>query len=166
MTSFDVTFLDYTTQEGWQLARALEVLEVTTESFNYERNPHADGYSYLRVLSIRPSPALWTVPVIAAHELAHIVLEHTKYVAIVEDLGLDTSEIPFGQFELEAHMVAKAVCIGLGLGPEEFNRELMQCYIDSARAQADPLSDSDAIRLARATLQILEAGLVPAEVMV
>lgn len=162
MTRFDTTFRDYVAPTGWTLSRALEVLDVSTEPFDYERNSGADGYSYSRVISIRPNPGLWSTPVIAAHELAHIVLQHTEFVHKVEQLGVSIMEIPFAQFELEAHMVARAVCFGLELPPEDFPLDMIQRYIDSIKKHAEPMTEDCAVRLAWATLEILDAGLVPA----
>lgn len=163
-TRFDVTFRDYVAPTGWTLSRALEALDISTERFDYRANDGADGYSHDRVLAIRPEPKLWTVPIIAAHELAHIVLGHTAFVVSVRELGLPSEEIPLAQFEMEAHRVARAVAFGLELTPEEFNRELVEHYITAAQNHAEPISDECAIRLARATLDILKAGRVPAEV--
>lgn len=158
MTRFDVTFRDYVAPSGWKLSRAMRRLNVGSEPFNYERNGGADGYSYERVLSIRPEPKLWTVPVIAAHELAHIVLGHTHYAQTVTELGLPTTEIPFIRFEVEAHIVAKAVAYGLGVDPAEFQADLVQKYIDAHTRAAGRPDDEAVTRLANAVLTILDAG--------
>ena len=161
MTRFDITFRDYTAPTGWRLSTALEVLDVTTETFDHERNAGADGYSYERVLAINPTPELWSVPVIAVHELAHIVLGHTEFVIQVQELGLPHELIPVAQFELEAHTVAQAVGYGLNLSEIEFPVPLMERYITSIKKSGAHLSTGDAVRLARAALTILAAG-VPA----
>lgn len=158
MTRFDVTFRDYTAPTGWTLSRALEVLDVRTEEFNYKKNEGADGYSYARTLSIRPDPRLWSVPVIAAHELAHIVLGHTAYVLTVENMGLPSKVIPFNHFELEAHAVARAVTLGLGISPAERQDNLVQRYIDLLIETVGDLDEYGVRRLSEATLTILEAG--------
>lgn len=158
MTKFDVTFRDYVAPSGWKLSRAMRRLGVRSEPFNYADNDGADGYSHGRTLSIRPDPRLWTVPVIAGHELAHIVLGHTRFVATVQELGLPFATIPLVRFEVEAHMVAKAVAYGLGLTSEDFNADLVQQYIDTHVESAGRPDDAIALRLANATLTILDAG--------
>lgn len=158
MSFFDLTFRDYTAPTGWRLSRALKALDVSTESFDSVNNAGADGYSHHRTLSINPSPRVWSVPVIAAHELAHILLGHTEFVASLEVNGLSAAMIPHAQFELEAHTVAKAVALGLGLTGTEFSRELVDGYIAAAQQDAPRLTDADAIRLARVVLDILDAG--------
>jgi hypothetical protein len=158
MSRFDSTFCDYTAPSGWRLSSALEALDIITEPFDHERNAGADGYSYDRTLAINPQARLWSVPVIAAHELAHIVLGHTEFIVHIEDNGLPKSAIPFAQFELEAHQVAKAVGYGLQLTDAEFSVDLVQQYIDAFREVTLPLDDTDAIRLSRAVLTILDAG--------
>lgn len=158
MTAFDLTFTDYVGPTGWRLSTALEALQVRTEEFNHESNPDADGYSYGRTLAIHPEPKLWTVPIIAAHELAHIVLGHTAFVAEVEKMQLSPDVIPVAQFELEAHQVTKAVGFALKLSAQEFMLDHVQRYIDSCKAHQALLRPGDAIRLARATLTIVDAG--------
>lgn len=166
MTRFDVTFRDYIAPSGWRLSTALEVLDITTEAFDHANNAEADGYSHNRVLAINPQARLWTVPIIAAHELAHIVLGHTELVASVQSSKVPKWVIPFAQFELEAHSVAKAVSFGLDLSDGERQTDLVQQYIDNLTEVAPPLRDNDAVRLARATLSILQAGLPGGEVIV
>lgn len=158
MTRFHTSFTDYVAPSGWRLSTALETLDISTERFNHKRNPNADGYSHTRVLAINPKARLWSVPVIAAHEMAHIVLGHTDYISAVEEMGLPKEAIPFAQFELEAHKVAKAVGYGLQLSTDEFPVDLVQQYIDAFVPVVKPLDDADAVRLAHATLVILEAG--------
>jgi hypothetical protein len=159
MTRFHATFTDHVTPSGWKLSRALRRLDVTTEPFDYKNNKGADGYSYDRVLSIRPDARMWSPPIIAAHELAHIVLGHTAHVRSVQELALPISSIPFAQFELEAHMVAKAVGYCMELTDEEFKVALVQKYIDYIKNDEDVrLTDRHAVRLARAVLTIVEAG--------
>lgn len=158
MTRFDTTFRDYTAPSGWRLSVACESLDIVTEPFNGDRNPGADGYSYLRTLSINPAPGLWSIPIIAAHELAHIVLGHTEVVATIEDMGLPSAIIPFAQFELEAQMVAKAVGHLLELTEADFMLDHLQHHIAALKSVAPPLGDHDGIRLARATLAIIDAG--------
>jgi hypothetical protein len=160
MTRFHATFTDYVAPSGWKLSRALRRLDVTTEPFDYKNNKGADGYSYDRVLSIRPEPRMWSPPIIAAHELAHIVLGHTAHVRSVQELALPISSIPFAQFELEAHAVAKAVGYCMELNDEEFKVELVQKYIDYIRNDEDvrPVLQLRALRLACAVQAIVEAG--------
>lgn len=159
MTRFHATFTDHVTPSGWKLSRALRRLDVRTEPFDYENNYGADGYSYDRVLSIRPDPRMWSPPIIAAHELAHIVLGHTAHVKSVRELALPISSIPFAQFELEAHTVAKSVGYCMELTDDEFKVELVQKYIDYIRNDEDVrLENRHALRLARAVLTIVEAG--------
>jgi hypothetical protein len=136
----------------------LKVLDIITEPFDHERNPKADGYSYERTLAINPQARLWSVPVIAAHELAHIVLGHTEFIVHIEDNGLPLNAIPFAQFELEAHQVAKVAGYGMQLAAAEFPVDLMQQYIEVFKEASPPLDDTDAIRLSRAVLTILDAG--------
>jgi hypothetical protein len=159
MTRFHATFTDHVTPSGWKLSRALRRLDVSTEPFDYKNNRGADGYSYDRVLSIRPDARMWSPPIIAAHELAHIVLGHTAHVRSVQELALPTSSIPFAQFELEAHTVAKAVGYCMELSDEEFKVALVQKYIDYIKNDEDVrLENRHAMRLARAVLTIVEAG--------
>lgn len=159
MTRFHATFTDHVTPSGWKLSRALRRLDVTTEPFDYKNNRGADGYSHGRVLSIRPEPRLWSPSIIAAHELAHIVLGHTAYVISTHELALPSESIPYAQFELEAHLVAKSVGYGMKLPAEEFKVDLVQKYIDYVKSDEDTrLSTRHAQRLARAVLTILEAG--------
>ena len=158
MTHFHATFRDYTAPTGWRLSNALKALNVTTEPFDHIRNKGADGYSYDRVLAINPEPGIWSVPIIAAHELAHIVLGHTEFVSTLEVNKIGPWAIPHAQFELEAHTVAKAVAFGLELSAEDFPRHLVDRYIDSCKSDAPPLTNRDAVRLCRAVLDILAAG--------
>lgn len=160
MTRFDATFRDYIAPNGWRLSTALECLDVTTEAFDHVNNAGADGYSHARVLAVNPEPKLWNVPIIVAHELAHIVLGHTTFVLSAVELrqqGINV-EVPLARFELEAHTVARAVSCGLGLSERERQGSLVRHYIDGFARQCEPLSDADAIRLAWATVNILEAG--------
>ena len=158
MTNFHASFIDYVAPSGWKLSRALRRLDVATEDFDYANNEGADGYSHGRVLAIRSDPKMWTLPIIAAHELAHIVLGHTAYVLSAREMGLKRWFVPFDQFELEAHAVAKAVGYGMELAPQDFRLELVQRYIDAAKENVPPLHQKAAVRLAKATLTILEAG--------
>lgn len=158
MTEFHASFTDYVAPSGWKLSRALRRLDVTTEEFDYANNETADGYSHGRVLAIRSDPRTWTLPIIAAHELAHIVLGHTTYLLSVQEMGLSQSVIPFAQFEVEAHAVAKAVGYGMELTPKDFRLELVQQYIDIAKEAIPPLHEKASVRMARAALTILEAG--------
>lgn len=165
MTRFDVTFRDYTAPSGWKLSTALHRLDVSTEPFDHINNSGADGYSHARVLAINPEPLLWKVPIIAAHELAHIVLGHTAFVLAVEQLRATEPAaevtLPLARFELEAHTVARAVTLGMGLDESELQTGLVRHYIDRLERQCEPLGDSDGIRLAWATISILEAGEAP-----
>lgn len=160
MTRFDVTFRDYTAPGGWKLSTALHRLDVSTEPFDHVGNAGADGYSHARVLAIHPEPKLWSVPIIAAHELAHIVLGHTAFVLAVRSVEAEVP-LPLARFELEAHTVARAVTLGMGLDEAELQSGLMRHYIDRLGRQCEPLSDSDGIRLAWASISILEAGEAP-----
>lgn len=157
MTRFDVTFRDYVSPGGWKLSRAMRRLDVSSEPYNYRHNDDADGYSYLRTLSIRPDPQLWTTPIIAAHELAHIVLGHTFFAFAVRELGVDTP-IPVIRFEVEAHTVAKAVAHGLKLDPAEWRADLVQEYIEAHRQEIGPVDDQTLEGLVDAAVVILEAG--------
>jgi hypothetical protein len=160
MTRFHATFTDHITPSGWKLSRALRRLDVRTEPFDHENNKGADGYSYDRVLAISPRPRMWSPPIIAAHELAHIVLGHTAHVRSVTELALPLTSIPFARFEREAHMVAKAVGYGMELDQDDFKLDLVQKYIDHVSNDENAALDSrSAVRLARATLTILDAGL-------
>lgn len=157
MTRFDPTFRDYTAPSGWNLARALTRLDVTTEPFDYVNNKRADGYSYQRILSIRPDLKMWSVPVVAAHELAHIVLAHTAFLQVVVETKMPKEVIPFARFEIEAHTVALMVTSEMELGSDD-QQALIRRYIHDIRVQYGDWYELDRERLTLAAEAILDAG--------
>jgi len=167
-TRFHATFQDYVAPSGWRLSTALQRLGISTEEFNYTDNENADGYSHDRVIAIRPDPKLWSVPIIAAHELAHIVLGHTEFAAVWKTMDLFdrlATQWPGARFEFEAHTVAKAVAFGLHLSPEESPVQLVEDYIASTGIERAADSETP-LALGRATLIILDAGFDSSEVLI
>lgn len=132
---------------GWDKARALTALEITEEPFKHI-DGNCQGYAHGRTIAVNPLaqlPAKTTF-----HELAHIVLGHTK-----DDGGLaaDLTELPKDIKEVEAESVALLCLASLDLPGVEYCRGYIQNWIVT-----DDIDEKSAKRILSATDKILKAG--------
>ena len=131
----------------WDKATALEKLGVKEEGFALS-NGNVQGYAQLSTIAI--NPVAQYPHKTRFHELAHVVLGHTK-----EGLMTDSEFTPRDTREVEAEGVAYILCNLLGLPGLEESRGYIQSWLDG-----NEVSDKTAQRIFSAANKILEAGQV------
>jgi len=131
----------------WDKAKALEALGVTETTFSLI-NGNVQGYAQLD--SIAVNPVAEYPHKTRFHEIAHVVLGHTK-----EGLVTDSELTPRDIREVEAEGVAYILCNLLGLPGLEESRGYIQNWMSDTE-----ISDKSAQRIFAAANKILEAGKV------
>ena len=129
----------------WDKAKALETLGITEESFAIA-NGNVQGYAQLNTIAVNPVAELPHKT--RFHEIAHVVLGHTK-----EGLVTDSEFTPRDVREVEAEGVAYILCALLDLPGLHESRGYIQNWLQGAE-----VSDKSAQRIFSAANKILEAG--------
>jgi antirestriction protein ArdC len=129
----------------WDKALALETLGINEEHFALA-NGNVQGYAQLNTIAVNPVAALPHKT--RFHEIAHVVLGHTK-----EGLVTDSEFTPRDVREVEAEGVAYILCALLGLPGLDESRGYIQNWLQGA-----DISDKSAQRIFSAANKILEAG--------
>ena len=136
----------------WDREKALRTLGITEAPFDcLDGNTQGFAVPSARTIAINPM-AVFPLKV-TFHELAHCLLHEQE--ALIED-GL---ELPRSLAEVEAEAVAYLCCASLGLPGLEESRGYIQAYMMFCRGRADEIQARHAMRIFRATDQILKAGL-------
>lgn len=130
---------------SWDKAQALEKLGITETPFSIG-NGNVQGYAQLDTIAVNPVAALPHKT--RFHEIAHVVLGHTK-----EGLVTDSELTPRDIREVEAEGVAYILCSLLGLPGLEESRGYIQNWLADGE-----ISDKSAQRIFSAANKILEAG--------
>jgi antirestriction protein ArdC len=129
----------------WDKAKALEKLGITEEYFALA-NGNVQGYAQLNTIAI--NPVAQYPHKTRFHEMAHVVLGHTK-----EGLVTDSEMTPRDIREVEAEGVAYILCNLLGLPGLAESRG----YIQNWMADSE-INDKSAQRIFSAANKIMEAG--------
>lgn len=129
----------------WDKAKALETLGIKETSFDLI-NGNVQGYAQLDQIAINPVAEYPHKT--RFHEIAHVVLGHTK-----EGLLTDSERTPRDIREVEAEGVAYILCNLLGLPGLEESRGYIQNWLADAE-----VTDKSAQRIFAAANKILEAG--------
>lgn len=129
----------------WNRAKALEALKITEIAFDMI-NGNVQGYAKDNTIAINPVAQEPTKT--RFHEIAHIVLGHTK-----EGLVTDSEQTPRDTREVEAESVAYILCSILGLPGLEESRGYIQGWLGWGE-----ISDKSAQKIFAAANKILEAG--------
>ena len=130
---------------AWDKAKALEALGITEELFALS-NGNVQGYAQLNTISVNPVAALPHKT--RFHEIAHVVLGHTK-----EGLVTDSEYTPRDVREVEAEGVAYILCAMLDLPGLHESRGYIQNWLQGAE-----ISEKSAQRIFSAANKIFEAG--------
>lgn len=131
----------------WDKAKALEALSITETSFNLI-NGNVQGYAQIDQIAVNPVAEYPHKT--RFHEIAHVVLGHTK-----EGLLTDSEQTPRDIREVEAESVAYILCNLLGLPGLEESRGYIQNWLADGE-----INDKLAQRIFAAANKILEAGKV------
>lgn len=130
---------------AWDAARALEVLGITEQPFKM-MDGNTQGYAKSNEIAVNPVAAFPHKT--RFHEIAHVVLGHTK-----EHEMQDGEHTPRDIREVEAESVAY-ICISLlGLPGQEESRGYIQHWM-----RGDKVEDKSAQRIFAAVDKILKAG--------
>lgn len=130
---------------SWDKAAAYEALGVTEVAFEHT-DGNCQGYAYSSSIAINP---VATLPhKTRFHEIAHVVLGHTK-----EGQCSDSETTPRDVREVEAEGVAYILCSLLGLPGLHESRGYIQNWLQGA-----DITDKTAQRIFSAANKILEAG--------
>ena len=132
----------------WNKDQALQVLEITEEPFQ-QVDGNIQGWASKQSISVSPVAALPHKT--RFHEIAHILLGHTKGGALT-----DGEHIPRSLREAEAESVALICCESLGLPGGEFSRSYIQNWLDGG-----DIPERSAQRIFSAADRILKAGVKP-----
>jgi antirestriction protein ArdC len=126
-------------------AKALETLSITEVAFSHT-DGNCQGYAVSNKIAINPVAALPHKT--RFHEIAHIVLGHTK-----EGQLSDSESTPRDVREVEAEGVAYILCSLLNLSGLNESRGYIQNWLQGAE-----ITDKTAQRIFSAANKILEAG--------
>jgi len=138
-------FVNEVVVPSWDKAKALETLGVTEVSFNHT-DGNCQGYAVASNIAVNPVAVLPHKT--RFHEIAHVVLGHTK-----EGLVTDSEFTPRDTKEVEAEGVAYILCALLDLPGLHESRGYIQNWLQGAE-----ISDKSAQRIFSAANKILEAG--------
>jgi hypothetical protein len=130
---------------SWERSKALETLGVSLAPFEHP-NGNVQGYASGQSIAVNPVaayPAKTTF-----HELAHVVLGHTK-----QGECSDAESLPRELREVEAESVAYLLCSILGAPGLETARAYVQGWLQGAQ-----IPEKNAQRILGAAQRILEAG--------
>lgn len=130
---------------AWDADRALAALEIKAVPFTAP-NGNMQGYACGREIAVSPVAALPHKT--RFHELAHVVLGHTK-----EATMSDSDRTPRDVREVEAESVAYILCTLLGLPGLLESRGYIQSWLDG-----QAISEKSAMRIFGAADKILKAG--------
>jgi antirestriction protein ArdC len=131
---------------AWNKEKALESLNIKETIFQ-SLSGNAQGYARDREIAINPLAVLPHKT--RFHELAHIVLGHTKENALMSDSEMTPKNIK----EVEAESVAYILCELLGLEGVKESRGYIQHWLNS-----DTIPDKSAQKIFGAADKILKAG--------
>ena len=141
-------FVNEVVVPSWDKAKALEALGVTEVSFNHT-DGNCQGYAVASNIAVNPVAVLPHKT--RFHEIAHVVLGHTK-----EGQLSDSESTPRDVREVEAEGVAYILCALLDLPGLHESRGYIQNWLQGAE-----ISDKSAQRIFSAANKILEAGQLP-----
>lgn len=132
----------------WDRAQALAALNIAEESYSMA-DGNCQGYAYRSTIAINPLAAL---PIKTTfHEMAHILLGHTRGEARM----LDGATLARSVQEGEAESVAYLCCASLGLPGAEESRGYIQNWL---RDEAQYFESRSAARVFAVANKILKAG--------
>ena len=129
----------------WDKAKALETLNITEVTFGHT-DGNCQGYAVGQNIAVNPVAILPHKT--RFHEIAHVVLGHTK-----EGQLSDSESTPRDIREVEAEGVAYILCALLGLSGLNESRGYIQNWL-----QGQEITDKTAQRIFSAANKILEAG--------
>ena len=138
-------FVNEVVVPSWDKAKALETLSITEVSFNHT-DGNCQGYAVASNIAINPVAVLPHKT--RFHEIAHVVLGHTK-----EGQLSDSESTPRDVREVEAEGVAYILCALLDLPGLHESRGYIQNWLRGAE-----ITDKTAQRIFSAANKILEAG--------
>lgn len=141
---------DYIATEipAWSEARALEALKISRTSF---RHPDGNCQGYARERDVAVSPIAFLPHRTLFHEVAHVMLGHTKEMS--EGMSDGDERTPKDVREVEAECVALICCESLALAGAEFSRGYVQHWL-----HGQLIAEKSAQRVFRAADEILRAG--------
>jgi len=129
----------------WDKAKAMAALSINEELFALS-NGNVQGYAQLNTIAVNPVAEYPHKT--RFHEIAHVVLGHTK-----EGLMTDSEFTPRDVREVEAEGVAYILCALLGLPGLDESRGYIQNWLEGAE-----ITDKSAQRIFSTANKILEAG--------
>jgi antirestriction protein ArdC len=129
----------------WDKAKALEALDINEVAFEHT-DGNCQGYAVSNKIAVNPVAALPHKT--RFHEIAHVVLGHTK-----EGQLSDSEATPRDVREVEAEGVAYILCSLLDLPGLHESRGYIQNWLQGAE-----ITDKTAQRIFSAANKILEAG--------
>jgi len=129
----------------WDKAKALEALDINEVAFEHT-DGNCQGYAVSNKIAVNPVAVLPHKT--RFHEIAHVVLGHTK-----EGQLSDSEATPRDVREVEAEGVAYILCSLLGLEGLHESRGYIQNWLAGAE-----ITDKTAQRIFSAANKILEAG--------
>jgi len=138
-------FVNEVVVPSWNKAKALEALGITEVSFNHT-DGNCQGYAVASNIAVNPVAVLPHKT--RFHEIAHVVLGHTK-----EGQLSDSESTPRDVREVEAEGVAYILCALLDLPGLHESRGYIQNWLQGAE-----ITDKTAQRIFSAANKILEAG--------
>jgi hypothetical protein len=130
---------------AWDAALALSTLSITETPFAM-LNGNCQGYATAQSIAINPVAALPHKT--RFHEMAHVVLGHTK-----ESTLTDSDKTPKDIKEVEAESVAYILCSVLGLAGLEESRGYIQHWL-----RTENIAEKSAQRIFSTANKILKAG--------
>lgn len=145
----DTEGTDYVKEQktpAWDSVKALAALGITQVPFTHA-NGNCQGYAQGDTIAINPVAALPHKT--RFHELAHVVLGHTKEHTLLAD----DEKTPRDTREVEAESVAYILCSVLGLDGLHESRGYIQGWL-----QGNDITDKSAQKIFGAADKILKAG--------
>jgi hypothetical protein len=130
---------------GWDGALALKTLGIEREDFRLT-DGNTGGYAYAQTVAV--NPVTKHAVRVLCHEMAHVMLGHTKDARCE-----DGEKLSRGEQEAEAEAVAMLVVATLGEKGEEESRGYVQHWLEGA-----PLRPKLARRIMRTAKKVLDAG--------
>ena len=138
-------FVNEVVVPSWDKAKALETLGITEVSFNHT-DGNCQGYAVASNIAVNPVAVLPHKT--RFHEIAHVVLGHTK-----EGQLSDSESTPRDVREVEAEGVAYILCALLDLPGLHESRGYIQNWLQGAE-----ITDKTAQRIFSTANKILDAG--------
>ena len=130
---------------AWDSTKAMQTLGISEVSFDY-LDGNCQGYAYDQSIAINPVAAFPHKT--RFHEMAHVVLGHTK-----EHLMTDSETTPRDVKEVQAESVAYILCSILGLTGLDESRGYIQGWLSGAS-----ITEKTAHQIYSAADKILKAG--------